>query len=59
VCWRIVRSADLDHEHHRVADLHPRVELREAVDHRPAHDAAMQQRGGAPLDTRGWLGALW
>ena len=36
--------ADLDDEHHRVANLHARVELLEAVDQRMHHDVALEQR---------------
>ena len=36
--------ADLDDEHHRVADLHARVELLEAVDQRARDDVALEQR---------------
>ena len=36
--------ADLDDEHHRVADLHARVELLEAVEQRARDDVALEQR---------------
>ena len=36
--------ADLHDEHHRVADLHARVELLEAVDQRARDDLALEQR---------------
>ena len=42
-------GADLDHEHHRVADLHARVELDEAVEQRAHDDVAPEQRDRAPL----------
>jgi hypothetical protein len=34
---------DLDHEHHRVADLDPRVELEKAVDQRALDNAGLEQ----------------
>ena len=40
----VIDRADLDHEHHRVADLHARVELLEAVDQRAPDDVALEQR---------------
>ncbi len=48
---RRVHAADLDHEHHRVAEHHPRIELAEAVsdrgpDDRSVEDAAPPSRGG-------------
>ena len=39
-------AADVDDEHHRVADLVARVELRERVDDRPPHDRRVEQRTG-------------
>ena len=45
----VISGADLDDEHHRVADLHPRVELDEAVDQRAADDVALEQRDRAAL----------
>ena len=46
------RGADLDDEHHRVADLHARVELDEAVDQRAPDDVAAEQRDRAALGGR-------
>ena len=37
-------GADLDHEHHRVAELVARVELAQRVEHRAHHDRAVEQR---------------
>ena len=42
-------GADLDHEHHRVADLDARVELDQAVDQRARDDVAPEQRDRAAL----------
>ena len=42
-------GADLDHEHHRVADLHPRVELAQRLDQRRAQDLGIEQRAGLGL----------
>ena len=48
-------GADLDDEHHRVADLHARVELLEAVDQRAVDDVPPEQRDRAALVRRcGW-----
>src|SRR5262249_6098937 len=41
---------DLHDEHHRVADLHARVELAERVDRRGHQDRAIHQRARAALD---------
>jgi len=37
-------GADLDNEHHRVADLHARVELGQAVEQRARDDVTPEQR---------------
>ena len=42
-------GADLDHEHHRVADLHPRVELLQRLDQRRPHDLGIEERAGLVL----------
>ena len=46
--------ADLDDEHHRVAELHARVELLEAVDQRAHDDLALEQRDRLALVGRRW-----
>ncbi len=43
------RGADLDHEHHRVADLDPRVELPQRREQRRAHDLRVEQGAGLVL----------
>ncbi len=40
----VISGADLDHEHHRVAELVARVELAQRVERRPHHDRAVEQR---------------
>jgi hypothetical protein len=47
------RRADLDHEHHGVADLDPRVELDQAVDNCAADDVRPKQGNRATLG-HGW-----
>ena len=47
-------GAELDDEHHRIADLDARVELDEALDHRSGDDVAPQQRDCLALMRRGW-----
>ena len=49
-------GADLDDEHHRVADLHARVELDEAVDQRAPDDVAAEQRDRLALAASRWSG---
>ena len=39
-------GADQDHEHDRVPDLHPRVQLLERVDEGPAQDLAVEEAPG-------------
>src|SRR6202034_276567 len=46
------RRADLDDEHHRVVDLHARVEFGQAVDQGAADDLRLAQRYRASLDAR-------
>ena len=40
------QGADLDHEHHRVAGLHPRVELAQRLEQRRAQDLGVEQGAG-------------
>ena len=47
-------GADLDHEHHRVAELVARVELAQRVERGPQHDRAVEQR--ARLVAEGLVG---
>ncbi len=49
--------ADLDDEHHRVADLDARIELHEAVDQRAADDVPPEQRDRLALVRRAGLGS--
>ena len=42
-------GADLDHEHHRVAHLHPRVELAQGLEQRRAQDLGVEQGAGLVL----------
>src|SRR5262249_6655081 len=41
--------ADPDDEHHRILELHARVELAERVEHRAAHERRVEQRTRASL----------
>ena len=45
----VMTRADLDHEHHRVADLHARVELAQRCQQRRPQELGGEQRGGLPL----------
>ena len=40
-------AADEDHEHHRIADLHPRIELAKRIGDRAAHDLPVTYDTGA------------
>ena len=55
----VISGADLDHEHHRVADLYPRIELDEAVDQRAADDVRLEQRDRPALVRGGALGGFF
>ncbi len=48
----VITRAELDDEHHRVADLHPRVELDQAVEQRAGDDVAAEQRDRLALVRR-------